>query len=731
MSVRAGAVIATASTLFAMTALHAQTTPPDSTAVPATDAPAANAPPALAATANPGLSNAIALDQISVTSTKTGTEAINALSGSSVVDTSQFNIIQPSKISGVLQDIPGVTTPEAQNDPGQAINIRGLQDFGRVNVLIDGARQDFQISGHNANGTFYTDPAFIGRADVTRGPVSNVYGSGAIGGVVYFTTRGVDDILSPDQIYGASQTIGLGSNGREILTSSAAATRLGDIADLYGQFVYRGIASYYDGLGYKIDDTGSMLTGGLFKANVKPGDGQQISATALLQSYDFVNNGTSDEGSRFSDHVTTGNYTLSYTIHRPDLQWLDLSSKVYYSTTQNRETAVTPDATYAALGVQQGDPLSDKLSTVGFDIHNTSRFDTGPVSHELTYGGDSAWDHVSTYDDAGGFVAALTPSGDRRLSGAFIQDQVRYGDWLRVIGAVRYDDYSLNGGTVNSGGSHVSPKLQIGVTPIQGFEVYGLYAEGYRAPSITETLIEGVHPFPAFTILPNPNLTAEIGHNFEGGVNLKYDNVLQPGDKIRVKANVFSNVVDNYIDIEPVGDSYLVPYIPGLPVSTCAAAPYLCFPITSYQYVNIAQAHFTGVELEGGYDWGAGFVTLSGSHINSRNVTTGLPVLSSVPDKIATTLGLRFFEQRLTIGARVAFVGPSVRLYDDAGATTNQPTKGYGLFDLFTSYKFSDTVNADVYLKNIFNRQYTQYLNTLPSAGFSAKASLTVKFASN
>ncbi|ACK50880.1 TonB-dependent heme/hemoglobin receptor family protein [Methylocella silvestris BL2] len=721
MSVRAGAATAAVATFFAIAPVYGQTAPaPSQDAVPAADAAAPNA----------GLSGAISLDQITVTSTKTPEQAIDALSASSVVDTSQINILQPSKASGVLQDIPGVTTQESQNDPGQSVNIRGLQDFGRVNILVDGARQDFQISGHNANGTYYLDPAFIGRADVTRGPVSNIYGSGAIGGVVSYTTRGVEDVLDPGKIYGASQTTGLGSNSREILTSTAGAARFGDYADLYAQFVYRGLASYFDGVDEKVADTGSTLAGGLFKANLRPAEGQQITVSTLNQSYNFTNNGTSNAGSRFSDHVTTGNYTLGYTAARPDLPWLDFSAKAYYTTTKNQQTALAPDETYEALGVVPGDPLADSMSTIGFDIHNTSRFDTGPLSHELTYGGDSAWDHVNTFDNAGGFISALTPSGNRRLSGGFVQDQLRYGGWLRFVGALRYDDYSLTGDGVNSGGGHLSPKITISVTPVQGIELYGLYAEAYRAPSVTETFIEGVHPFPAFNILPNPDLTPETGHNFEGGVNIKYDNILAQGDKLRIKANVFSNTVDNYIDFEPVGPSFLVPFIPGAPTSLCNVAPFLCFPITSFQYVNIAQAHLYGVELEGGYDWGGGFVTISGAHINARNVSANQPLITSIPDKISGTFGLRFLDQQLTIGARAVFVASSVKLYDDTGATTNEPTKGYGLLDLFASYKFSESVNADLYLKNVFNQQYTQYLNTLPSAGFGAKASLTVKFSS-
>jgi hemoglobin/transferrin/lactoferrin receptor protein len=73
---------------------------------------------------------------------------------------------------------------------------------------------------------------------------------------------------------------------------------------------------------------------------------------------------------------------------------------------------------------------------------------------------------------------------------------------LRVLGALCEDGYHLSGGGVSSGGTHLSPKLTIGITPIRGIEFYGAYAQGYRAPSVTEPLIEGVHPTPSFTFLP-------------------------------------------------------------------------------------------------------------------------------------------------------------------------------------------------------------------------------------
>ena len=80
--------------------------------------------------------------------------------------------------------------------------MRGIQDYGRVNVLVDGARQNFQREGHSAKGTFYFDPEMMKSVDVTRGPVSSVYGSGAIGGVVSFTTIDAGDILQNGQAFG-------------------------------------------------------------------------------------------------------------------------------------------------------------------------------------------------------------------------------------------------------------------------------------------------------------------------------------------------------------------------------------------------------------------------------------------------------------------------------------------------------------------------------------------------
>lgn len=701
------------------------------------------APPQPTQSASPGqtgaqTSGAIPLDTITVAATMTDESVIDAMGGVSTITEGELNTIQPQRFSEVLQDVPGVTTQDSLVDPMQSINIRGMQDFGRVNVLVDGARQDYQISGHNGNGSFYLDPDFVCGIDIVRGPISNIYGSGAIGGVASFRTCGADDVLRPDENYGTIEHLGYGSNGAGLVESISGAARMGPAADVYGQFVFRNPTSYEDGSGTLVPYTGNQLMGGLTKMNIRPAEGQEISGTAMVQNYLFDNLSTANAGPLWQNDAQTTQFTLGYTAQRPDIPWLDFSLKGYSQSTRNDQTvesfAQDPEDSevYQALGVIPGDTLFDQIHTYGFDVHDTARFNTAMFAHAVTFGGDGAWDFVTTQDNAGGYISALTPSGQRSLTGAFVQDEIRYSSWLRVLGALRYDNYSLSGGGFGSSGSHLSPKITVGVTPIRGFEIYGTYATGYRAPSITETLINGTHPFPAFNILPNPDLAPEVASDVEGGVNLKYDDVLRPGDAVRVKADAYLNTVQNYIDMTTVGAPYLVPGIPGAPTSICNSMPFVCFPITSFQYINVAEARISGVELEGTYDWGGGYVRVDGSHIDGRDVTSpSIPLYTIPPDRISGTLGLRFLDEKLVVGTRLTLVAASQYFpaSGDSGPTF-APTAGYALVDLFGSYKYNDDISANLTVKNLLNKYYTQYLNILPNPGLQVLGSVTVRFAS-
>ena len=87
------------------------------------------------------------------------------------------------------------------------------------------------------------------------------------------------------------------------------------------------------------------------------------------------------------------------------------------------------------------------------------------------------------------------------------------------------------------------------------------------------------------------------------------------------------------------------------------------------------------------------------------------------------TAGVRLFEETLTIGTRVTIVGE--KKDDTSSGFIGEP---YELLDVFAQYKINESLTANLALNNLFNREYTQYLNADPSPGFNAKASLSLNF---
>jgi hemoglobin/transferrin/lactoferrin receptor protein len=211
---------------------------------------------AMNARAQAGATAVQSLDTITVAASKTEERAIDALAPVSVVTLEQIQGLQPNRLSGILYQIPGVSVQERGDDPSTVINIRGLQDFGRVAVVVDGARQNYQRTGHNANGSFFLDPELVGSVDVVRGPTANIYGSGAIGGVVSFRTKDINDVVRPGERWGVDMTGSGGTNSARGLGSIFGGVRADPNVDVFGGAVYRTQGNYKDGNGTEIGNTG-------------------------------------------------------------------------------------------------------------------------------------------------------------------------------------------------------------------------------------------------------------------------------------------------------------------------------------------------------------------------------------------------------------------------------------------------------------------------------------------
>ena len=227
------------------------------------------------------------LDTITVAASKTEERAIDALAPVSVVTLEQIQGLQPNRLSGILYQIPGVSVQERGDDPSTVINIRGLQDFGRVAVVVDGARQNYQRTGHNANGSFFLDPELVGSVDVVRGPTANIYGSGAIGGVVSFRTKDINDVVRPGERWGVDMTGSGGTNSARGLGSIFGGVRADPNVDVFGGAVYRTQGNYKDGNGTEIGNTGNEIAAGLMKVTVRPAEGHEIKFGGIFQDYQY------------------------------------------------------------------------------------------------------------------------------------------------------------------------------------------------------------------------------------------------------------------------------------------------------------------------------------------------------------------------------------------------------------------------------------------------------------
>lgn len=77
----------------------------------------------------------------------------------------------------ILEQTPGVYSSVSQNDPALSVNIRGIQDYGRINMNIDGMRQNFMKSGHGQrHGVMYIDPEILGNVVIEKGVSSGIGG---------------------------------------------------------------------------------------------------------------------------------------------------------------------------------------------------------------------------------------------------------------------------------------------------------------------------------------------------------------------------------------------------------------------------------------------------------------------------------------------------------------------------------------------------------------------------
>ncbi|WZB67462.1 TonB-dependent receptor plug domain-containing protein [Achromobacter xylosoxidans] len=267
----------------------------------------------------------------------------------------------------LIQDTPGVASAVNRQNPGLSINIRGMQDFGRVNMMIDGMRQDFVQNGHmQRNGEMYVDSELLSEVEVERGVVRGVHGTGAMAGSVDFRTLDFGDVLREGRDIGLKLrgTSGMGyqGNGVNFIGSAAGAARAGENLEVLAAVSRRSIGDYRFGLrGGQFDWNKEVVRdsdGGrskvefndvkfaaqeqdssLFKVRWKLNDASslQLSYVGTRVNYSYTAESVlaspDKSGSPWRklgvSKAQSDSFALDYKLKPADNPWLDLNVKLY------------------------------------------------------------------------------------------------------------------------------------------------------------------------------------------------------------------------------------------------------------------------------------------------------------------------------------------------------------------------------------------------------------------
>ena len=147
------------------------------------------------------------LDTITVTTGLGATLAdapYQTAGSSNYISEKEIERFRGTSVGDFLKGTPGVLSGDNRNSGAVDINVRGMQGFGRVPVVIDGAQQQNVVyRGYSGVASRnYVDPDMIGGVVIEKGPTTGVYGVGATGGLAVMRTLEADDIITGDKNWG-------------------------------------------------------------------------------------------------------------------------------------------------------------------------------------------------------------------------------------------------------------------------------------------------------------------------------------------------------------------------------------------------------------------------------------------------------------------------------------------------------------------------------------------------
>jgi len=646
----------------------------------------------MAAAETDGGEELVILERI-VVGAGTGKVAVDTPQAVTVKGQDDIDRDQPVTVGDLFWDVPGVTAIGSDRIGGQSINIRGIgslaaADESKIIITIDGATKFYE---QYRLGSVFTDPELYKRVEVLRGPASStLYGSGALGGVINFTTKDGADFLKPGQNTVVRLKTTLDSNKEGVLGSFILAQRLGALSDILLTGNFRRANEYVNGDGVPIAGSDFESWSGLAKLTHRFGhNGEQV----LRLSYqrwrsdaddtEYSQTGTLGFGT-IDRLITDTTAVVSYENPVSDNPWINLKVNFSYSNTEvKQDDSSFPPISPLFLPSEYG------YRTLQAKIENTAEFKGASFVNYLTTGIQISHQTRTAETTSGGL--SFHPEGTDRKIGLYFQNEFIWNEKLTIIPGARVDFIALDpdsglSGATKSDDVAFSPKIAVHYRFNKTFAIFGSVAHTERTPTLDELYSTAAPDADYPGGRTYSTLSGEASNNYEAGFSVSGRDLIVEGDVAHLKATAFYNDLTNLITVNPnLGQAFAVPY-----------------------YVNISAAEIYGIEIEAAYKSDRWFGNLAYSHVEGEDKSTGLTLNTIPADTVAVTLGGRVPDKKLEFAWKARFAGAI-----STGATTG-PFKAYQVHSAYVSWKpdqgtFSGwEMQASV--ENIFDEQYRNNL---------------------
>lgn len=574
-------------------------------------------------------------------------------------------------IHDALIGVPGVVVTGGADR--QDISLRGM-GAKYTQILIDGKRQNSRETRTNSDSAGveggWTPPlAAIERIEVVRGPMSSLYGSDAMGGVINIITRKVPKRwtgeVRTDATLQQHSDSGNIYQGNFYLAGPLQTDLLG--LQLYGQRTHRGEDDIAHGMRGR--DTRNLTA----KLALTPNRHHDIvlEATSMRQNIEETLGRTVAPLPPGTSCPRTGCPASSETDYRSEKYALSHTGRWGFATSDSY------------IQQEEFDNRTRRMKIRNLDMRTSWTMPLG--NHMLTVGANYLNQRLN--DQTGNQIAGGPNQVERYQWALFAEDEWRLTERFALTGGLRMDKDEKFG-------DHYSPRLYGVWQAADRWTVKGGVSTGFRAPDLRQTVAGWGQTSRGGNMYGNPDLKPETSVTQE--IGLLYDN----GTGLNAGLTVFNNEFKDKITRV------------ACPITQCTDGPNQ-FGANPTTYMNVDKAYSRGIEASLKWplarDWSlVGSYTFTKSEQKSGQYQ-GQP-LNQLPRHLLTATLNWQATGALRAWTRVNYRGKESQPITGPSSTT-VVAPSYTFVDLGATYAVNKNVSLFAGIYNLFDKsvRYADY----------------------